>query len=64
MQSLDLLTAAQVAERKGVAVSTVAKWARSGKLRTAWQAHGKTGARYFDPSDVDAIVVDDEQAVA
>ena len=54
----NLLTAQQVAERCGVTVYTVAKWARSGKLRTAYKFDGLTGARLFDPADVDRLAAE------
>lgn len=57
-----LISAQQVAERCGVTVFTVAKWARSGKLRTAYKFDGRTGPRLFDPADVDAIAA--REAVA
>lgn len=55
MPNFDLLTAAQVAERKGVTVRTVARWVESGKLPVAHRLPGKTGALLFDPADVDAL---------
>lgn len=58
MQTSELLTARQVADRLGVSVFTVASWARSGKLRTAVQGPGVRGARLFDRSDVERFATE------
>lgn len=52
----DLLTSAEVAQRKNVDISTVNRWAKSGKLPTAFQINGGKRAiiRYFRPEDADA----------
>ena len=50
-----LLTAAQVAERLGVTVRTVTRWADSGRLPTAMKLPGATGPRLFHATDVDAL---------
>lgn len=55
MPDLELLTSAQVAERFGVDVRTVARWVNSGRLAPAFQAPGLRGARLFRPEDVDAL---------
>lgn len=60
------LTSAEVAERKGVDIATVNRWAKSGKLPTAFQISGgrRVIIRYFRPEDVDTVGSDDAQAVA
>lgn len=54
-QPIDLISAREVARRLGVDVSTVAKWARTGKLRPAYEGDGLRGVRLFRPEDVDAF---------
>ena len=46
------LTATQVAERLGVSVKTVSRWAKAGRL-----AHQRTlgGHRRYDPDQVDRL---------
>ena len=46
------LTAAQVAERLGVSVKTVSRWANEGRL-----AHQRTlgGHRRYDPGQIDRL---------
>lgn len=58
MSKNDLLTAAQVAERKNVSPRTVARWAASGKLPVAQRLPGQTGALLFDQDDVDELTAE------
>ena len=44
-----LLTTAQVAERLGVSVDTVQRWARAGIIAYALKVPGRTGGYMFDP---------------
>lgn len=58
----DLLSTKQVAERRGVTVSTVSRWVASGKLRPLLKLEGKTGAMLFRPEDVDSLGDEMERA--
>lgn len=51
--SLDWLTVAQVAERRGVSTRTVERWVRAG-LAHAVIGAGRTRRYLFRPADVDA----------
>lgn len=62
MPEIELMTATQVAERLGVAVATVARWANSGLLPTAVKAPGLRGARLFRAEDVDALATQREKS--
>lgn len=55
MAEIELLTTAQIAERFGVDVRTVARWVNAGRLTPVVQAPGLRGARLFRPEDVDAL---------
>lgn len=44
-----LLTTAEVAQRFGVHVATVNRWAAAGKLPVALRLPGKRGDRLYDP---------------
>lgn len=48
----DLLTAAQVAEAKGVDRRTVTRWVQSERLPVALRLPGATGTLLFDPKVV------------
>lgn len=56
MQPPDLLSAQQVADIAGVAVSTVTYWAKTGALPVAFKHEGRTGPRYFERADVDRLL--------
>lgn len=58
MSELELITAAEVAERAGVAVKTVHRWAESGRIKTAMQGPGLRGARFFRPKDVERLLAE------
>lgn len=60
--STDLLSTKQVAERRGVTVSTVSRWVSAGKLTPAIKLDGQTGAMLFRPEDVDSLGADAETA--
>ena len=64
MQTADLIPTAEAAEIVGVSVATINRWADSGKLRTAVQAPGPTGARLFARPDVLAQAKERRQKVA
>lgn len=51
----DLLTTAQVAERIDKTISTVNRWAATGKLPVAHKLPGRTGVNLFDPAVVDEV---------
>lgn len=51
-----LITTAEAAERLGVSVPTLNRWVRHGRVTPAIEAPGPRGARFFDPSDVDALL--------
>lgn len=53
-----LLTSAQVAERVGVNIATVNRWAKTGKLAAAIEVEGRkrgVSQRFFRVEDVDAL---------
>jgi excisionase family DNA binding protein len=49
---MNLLTTRQVADRLGVTVSTVSRWAKFGDITVAARLPGKRGQMLFDPVDV------------
>ena len=51
-----LVTTREAAEILGVSVFQVARLAQRGELRTAVQAPGKRGARFFDRADVETFI--------
>lgn len=50
-----LLTTAEVAERQGISVRTVARLVERGRLEPALKLGGLRGAMLFDPEDVAAM---------
>lgn len=50
-----LLTTAQAADRLGVTVRTVSRWADSGRLPEAMKLAGLRGPRLFRVTDVDRL---------
>lgn len=52
----DLLPTKAVADLLGKTVATVNRWVLEGKLHPAVEMPGKTGARLFRRSDVDAFM--------
>lgn len=59
--SSDLLSTRDVAERKNVTTTTVARWVAAGRLTPAFQGPGIRGAMFFTPASVDAL---DDDATA
>lgn len=55
----NLLTTTQAAERVGVSVPTINRWARQGRITPAFQAPGVRGARLYDPADIDALAAEE-----
>ena len=64
MPTPDLIPTAEVAEIVGVSVATVNRWADKGRLRTAAQAPGTTGAPLFARPDVIRLAEERRKAVA
>lgn len=62
MTNLELMTTAQVAERFGVDVRTVARWVNAGRLIPAVTGSGLRGPRFFRPEDVDALAATQDGA--
>lgn len=52
----DLLPTKAVADLLGTTVATVNRWAIEGKLAVAVEMPGRTGARLYRRSDVDAFL--------
>lgn len=55
MDTSELLTTREVAERLDTTTSTVNRWVNAGKLAPTVNFPGQTGARLFDPKSVDAF---------
>ena len=49
-----LLTTAEAAQRLGISVTTLNRWAKSGAIRVAVQAPGRTGVRLYDEDEIAA----------
>lgn len=60
----DLLPTASVAELLGKSVATINRWATEGRLKPALEMGGKTGARLFRRSDVEALIPEEPAEVA
>ena len=60
----DLLSTRDIAERKGVAPTTVARWVNAGRLTPVLRLPGIRGAMFFDPADVDALDAKPEAAAS
>jgi excisionase family DNA binding protein len=52
-----ILTAREVADLMAVDLSTVIRWAQTGRL-AAQKAPGQTGAYQFEPAAVDALIAE------
>lgn len=55
MAEIQLLGAADVCERLDINRATLHEWVRAGKITPALSGRGRTGARFFDPADVDRL---------
>lgn len=55
MPNTDLVSVAEVADRKSVDRRTVHRWVESGRLVPALKMPGRTGALLFKIEDVDAL---------
>jgi excisionase family DNA binding protein len=55
MPNPDLLSTAEVAQLLGCRVNTVNRWVRIGRLTPAVSLAGRTGARLFRRTDVEAM---------
>ena len=51
-----LMTTAEVAEKTGATVRTVARWAESGKLKPLKKLSGARGAYVFDGATVESFM--------
>lgn len=51
----ELLTTAQTADRLGISVPTVNRWAAGGRLPFVQKLEGPRGAYLFDPDVIDAL---------
>ena len=49
-----LLTTAEAAQRLGVSIATLNRWANNGTIRVAVQAPGRTGVRLYDEDEISA----------
>ena len=49
-----LLTTAEAAERLGVSITTLNRWAKNGAIKVAVQAPGRTGTRLYDEDEIAA----------
>jgi transposase len=58
MHKHEHLSTEGVAARLGRDRSTINRWVRQGRLTPAVEFPGKTGARLFDPADVDKLAAD------
>lgn len=60
----DLISTKDIAERKGVNPTTVARWVKSGRLTPQLKLPGIRGAMFFSIEDVDALDADADESVA
>jgi DNA-binding transcriptional MerR regulator len=51
----DLVPTKTVAEMLGKPVGTINRWAKEGKLEPAFEIPGRTGARLYRRSDIEAF---------
>lgn len=61
---LDLVPTAEVARIAKVDVTTVNRWAKSGRLPVAIKAPGRTGANLYRRADVEALLEPASAAVS
>lgn len=50
-----LIGAADVCERLDIDRSTLSEWVKAGKIAPALTGRGRTGAHFFDETDVDKL---------
>jgi len=55
---MGILSTAQAARRLGVSVATLNRWAAAGLVPVAGQGDGRTGPRFYDEADLDALVAE------
>jgi excisionase family DNA binding protein len=63
-QTETLINTVEAADSLGVSVTTVNRWAASGKLPIVRKLSGDTGAYVFDRSDVEALRADRKGSAA
>lgn len=61
MSEIELMTAAQAADRLGVTPATIARWVNTGTLHAAVKAPGLRGARLFHAEDIEALATTKEK---
>lgn len=52
---MNLMSTAEAAERLGISVATLNRWAKNGRVPVAVQAPGRTGTRMFDSAVIEAL---------
>jgi predicted site-specific integrase-resolvase len=60
--STDLVSTAEAAQILRVRTSTVNKWASDGTLTVALSGNGRTGARFYERTTVEALAAERRQA--
>ena len=51
----DLVTTKEASELRGVAIGTVNRWVREGRLEPVIVGNGPTGTRFYRREDVEAL---------
>lgn len=54
----ELIGSAQATELLNIDRSTLTRWTKAGRLKTAHELPGRTGARLYRRADVDQLVAD------
>ena len=54
----NLVSTAEAADRLGISVATLNRWASNGKVPVAVQAPGKTGTRLYDADAIEALAAE------
>ena len=52
---MDLMSTAEAADRLGISIATLNRWAKNGAVAPIVQAPGRTGARMFRREDIEAL---------
>jgi predicted site-specific integrase-resolvase len=60
----DLVTTAEASRILGCDVSTVNRWAKSGKLVVVVRGEGPLGPRFYRRSDVEALAAESSRAAS